>query len=84
MLFQNAPNPVKGCTNFIFELGRPMYITLTLTDVTGIKVAGIGQGMYQTGKYSMKFDCGDIAPGIYFYTLEADGIRLTRKMVIAN
>jgi aminopeptidase N len=84
ILFQNIPNPANEYTGFIFEVDKPMYIKLSLETVTGKTLAIIAEGKYQPGKHSLSFDTGNLAPGIYFYTLEADGIRHTRKMVIAN
>jgi hypothetical protein len=36
------------------------------------------------GSYSIVYDNSKLAAGIYFYTLQVDGHRLTRKMVISE
>lgn len=81
VLAQNTPNPVADHTDFHFTLPTRATVSLKLYDAQGRQVADIlpatrlGAGAHRIG-----FDASRLPAGNYFFTLEADGIRLSRKM----
>ena len=44
----------------------------------------IAEGRMPPGAHEVSLDGHALAPGVYFYTLIADGERLTRRMVIVR
>ena len=82
-LFQNYPNPFNQTTNIKYQITNKSYITLKVYDISGKEVATILNEEKQPGKYSIRFDSGGLASGIYFYQLIADGKNNeTKKMII--
>ena len=81
-LSQNYPNPFNPSTTIAYNLKQAADVTLEVFNVTGQKVATLANGRKPAGQYEVNFDAADIASGIYFYTLNANGQSLTRKMVL--
>ena len=54
---------------------------LTVYDVRGRLVATLLDEWRPAGTFDVAFDGRRLAAGVYFYTLEADGRRLTRPIV---
>ncbi len=80
---QNMPNPFTGETTIPFSLKNGDDVTLTITDITGKQV------MVQTktaaaGQNNFVVASTDLAPGVYYYTVQAGADRVTRKMVVAE
>ena len=55
---------------------------LFITDVLGKEVAVPVSARMQSGTHNVEFDAGQLAPGIYYYTLDFEGERVTRKMMV--
>ncbi len=83
-LAQNRPNPFGRTTTFDFTLPQNGFAKLFITDITGQIVAIPVQDQMQSGVYSINFDASTLAAGIYYYTLEYNDQRITRKMVITK
>ncbi len=58
------------------------FISLEVYDVMGKKVKTLIKEKQNAGSYSVVFNAGNLASGIYFYRLEAGDIRLTRRMIL--
>lgn len=90
VLFQNHPNPLSPLggsfrmTTIPFRLGVPGFVTLKVFDILGREVARVIEERLQAGAHEVRLDTGSFAAGIYFYRLEAEGVRLTRKLVIVR
>lgn len=84
-LDQNYPNPFSGSTTLTFVLAKQEAVSLTIYDVLGRKVADVIEGApLQSGKHAYTIDVSRLAPGVYFYRLEADQTSETRQMIIAR
>jgi flagellar hook assembly protein FlgD len=62
-------------------------VTVRIYDVSGRLVRTLFSGVKDAGRYSLAWnganDRGaEVASGIYFYKMEANGFNLTRKMVM--
>jgi hypothetical protein len=53
-------------------------------DVTGQLVESVDQGTQVAGQHSVNLNTTGYAPGVYFYTLNVDGVKVTKKMVIGE
>jgi len=78
----NYPNPFNAETTFSFEIGKPTNITLKIYNVLGnIVQTVIDNKSFNEGYFSIKFDAGSLASGIYFYKLSSnDGYTKMEKM----
>lgn len=82
-LNQNYPNPVgQSGTKIKFSLPEAGIAKLTIYNAIG-RMVGLIEGSYPTGESEVKWIPDVKAPaGIYFYSLEYEGRRITRKMII--
>lgn len=83
-LHQNKPNPFNGTSEIAYELAKAGNVSLEIFDITGRLVTTVNEGMKVAGKHSLTLDATLYPQGTYFYTLKADGVSLTRKMVITE
>ncbi len=91
-LFANFPNPFNPETWIPFHLQNAGEVTLSIYGVSGHLVRTIPLGHLSSGSYDTKDTAAywdgrnehgtQVASGIYFYTLETQGVSFTRKMVV--
>jgi hypothetical protein len=81
-LEQNYPNPFNPSTAIRFSLPKASSVSLMIFDVLGRQVAVLTQEHFNPGVFSVRWNAGNNPAGVYFYRLEADGVRLTRKMML--
>lgn len=74
------PNPHAGLTTIAFELAQPAPLTLTISNLQGQIIRTVAEGQYPGGKHEIVIDITQMASGMYFYTLESEGVQKTRKM----
>jgi glycosidase len=79
-----APNPSDGPTAIRFTLPAAADVTLEIVDVSGRRVRTLACGERAAGTHALQWDGrneagANVAAGIYFVTLEADGARETRR-----
>jgi hypothetical protein len=84
VLYQNIPNPSTNMTTIRFTLPKSTYVKVGLTDVTGKFVKAVASGMYTEGTNFISMTTNDLASGTYIYTLEADGVRLSRQISVTK
>lgn len=84
-LFQNVPNPFDNRTKIEFYLPYASDIRFTISNMLGENLA-VYSGNYQSGLNSIEINPKDInlVPGVYIYTLEANGVRLSRQMLFVK
>lgn len=83
-LFQNVPNPANGTTRISFNLLESADVAFEVVDVTGKLVMSTELGNKGVGNHAMTIDVTNFATGIYYYSVIANGARLTKKMVISE
>jgi hypothetical protein len=83
-LQQNIPNPSNGSTMINYSIANSGNVMLEVYDVTGKLVESVDQGTQAAGQHSVNLNTSSYAPGVYFYTLNVDGVKVTRKMVISE
>jgi hypothetical protein len=86
-LGQNYPNPFNPSTTISFGLSGPGLVSLRIYDVAGRLVRVLVDEERPAGRYDETWNGldeagGEIASGIYFYSLEAGDFKETRKMVL--
>lgn len=82
ILGQNYPNPFNHHTSITFEIPRDTYVSLKVYSILGEEIAELAGKEYAIGKHTVEFNTQNLSNGVYFYTLKADRISVTRKMLI--
>lgn len=81
-LEQNYPNPFNPTTNINFTLKNSGLVSIKVYDMTGREVATLANGRFTAGTHTATFDASNLASGVYLYSLQANGVRLTNKMTL--
>ena len=83
-LYQNYPNPFNPVTQIKFDLAKAGNVKLSVYNINGQKIAELLNGVQNAGTHSVQFDGSNLNSGVYYYTLETDGIRQTNKMILTK
>jgi len=83
-LSQNYPNPFNPSTAIMFSLSQKVRATLRVYDMLGREVATLVDDERAAGNYSVIWDAGRHASGIYFYRLVAGDFVQTRKLMLVK
>lgn len=85
-LYNNEPNPFANSTAIRFELPKPAFVTLSVSDVFGREVAQLAARGFDAGIHTLNFVPTEfgLANGVYYYTLTTSGTSLTEKMLFVK
>ncbi|MBL4703013.1 MAG: T9SS type A sorting domain-containing protein [Flavobacteriales bacterium] len=83
-LGQNMPNPFNANTIIPFSLLNNATIEFTVTDMMGKIVERQELGTLSAGDHTIDFEAGQLAGGLYYYTVTANGKSTTKKMSVAK
>ena len=88
-LEQNFPNPFNPSTVIPLALPQRTEVRLAIFNVLGQRVRTLVDGPLEAGYHHMAWNGLDeagrqAAAGMYFYLVEADGLRQTRKMMLVK
>jgi hypothetical protein len=81
-LEQNYPNPFNPSTKINYTLAERSAVSLKVYDVLGNEVANLVNTTQEAGKHSVTFDAGNLASGLYIYTLNSGNFTSSRKMML--
>jgi hypothetical protein len=86
-LYQNHPNPFNPSTKISFSIPHESMVSITIFDAAGRRVRRLVESAYPAGLHSVQWDGRndqghEISSGVYFYRLDANRQRLSRKMIL--
>ncbi len=86
-LEQNYPNPFNASTRVRFFVGRSGPVKLAIFDIRGRMVRSLIDNSMNMGQHEIAFDGLDeygvpLPSGVYFYRLEAEGFRESKRMQV--
>lgn len=81
-LHQNYPNPFNPVTQIKYDLAKASDVKLNVYNISGQKVAELASGVMNAGSHSVEFDGSRLNSGVYYYTLETDGVSMTKKLIL--
>ena len=81
VLEQNYPNPFNPQTSIRFNLSKTGPVTLKIYDINGALVNTLMQNTLHTaGEHVISWSPSNLASGVYFYRLQAEGKTMVKKM----
>ena len=86
-LLGNYPNPFNPETKISFTLGKESNVRLAIYNIKGQLVKSLVEERMPVGEHSIIWNGVDdrgraVSSGLYFYTLQSDDYRSTRKMML--
>jgi len=89
ILLQNTPNPFESATSIKYVLPRNGLVKLAIYDISGQLVQTLVKGKKYAGTYAVSWNGMDeqgnsVRSGIYFYILEIDNLKSTKKMLLVK
>jgi|GEM_PF-2410015 len=79
-----TPNPFNPSTTIAYSVSQTGPASLKVHDLAGRLVATLVDGMVEAGGHSVVFDGSQLASGVYFTTLQANGQVQSQKMVLVK
>lgn len=88
-LLQNYPNPFNPSTVIGYNLSQAAHIRIEIYNVMGQKIKTLLKGIQPRGRGQIIWDGTDngyrgVSAGVYIYSLSAEGIRISRKMLLLD
>ncbi|MBS1494244.1 MAG: T9SS type A sorting domain-containing protein [Bacteroidetes bacterium] len=83
-LSQNYPNPFNPSTIISYQLAINSFVTLKVFDLQGKEVQTLVNKKQSAGSYSAEFIGANLPSGIYFYSLQVDNYKETKKMLLVK
>lgn len=77
-----CPNPILSETTILLNLGNSGAVKLELFDMEGRKITTILNEIRLTGESDIKWNTGNLHPGIYIYSAEIGNETLKGKLII--
>lgn len=79
---QNFPNPFRGITSIPVKLNFTADVTINIVNLVGQTVYTNKFVKAQSGINNFQVDLSNLNSGVYFYTVEADGYKITKRMMV--
>ncbi|QQL50663.1 GDSL-type esterase/lipase family protein [Mucilaginibacter ginkgonis] len=83
-LDQNFPNPANQSTTISFSLSQAGRVVIDLYNITGLKEKGLYDEYQSSGYHQFTVSTADLAPGIYIYSMQVGGRRLSKKCIVVR
>lgn len=81
-MLSNYPNPAQQSTTIVYSLNENAEATLTISDLSGKQVLFRQLGQAHSGLNQVTVDLSTLSNGVYLYTINAGGIKATRKLIV--
>jgi hypothetical protein len=81
-LYQNYPNPFNPTTKISWQSAAGSWQTLKIYDVLGNKVATLVDEYRPAGSYEVEFNAFNLPSGVYFYNLQSENFKETKKLIL--
>lgn len=81
-LYQNYPNPFNPETNIKFSINKSAQTSLKVYDISGKEITSLLNEKLIAGSYVVKFNAGNLASGVYYYSLNTGDFNQIKKMIL--
>ncbi len=82
VLEQNYPNPFNPTTAITYQLPANSKVQLTVYNMLGQKIQTLVNEKQNAGIHKVQFSGANLASGVYFYRLNANGKTQIKKMIL--
>ena len=79
---ENYPNPFSGSTTINYTIAADAAVELNVVDLLGNKVASLENSHKAAGSYSVVWNAGDVAQGMYLLQMRANNSVSIRKIIV--
>jgi arylsulfate sulfotransferase len=83
-LNQNYPNPFNPSTKISFSTPERGRVLLGVYDTLGRKIKTLISKVMTSGNHEVSFDASNLPSGVYFYSLEVNDYKNTKKMILLH
>lgn len=80
----NYPNPFNPSTQIEFGLAKGGYTSLNVYNTLGQKVHSLVDAFIPGGLHQVSFNASNLPSGMYFYTLQTEGFKETKSMLLVK
>jgi len=81
-LFDNYPNPFNPTTTINYQLPKEGLVTLIIYDMLGREVKTLVNEFKAKGRYSVNFNAGNLASGVYIYRINVSEFSSSKKLLL--
>ncbi|MGE5457158.1 MAG: T9SS type A sorting domain-containing protein [Methanococcaceae archaeon] len=81
-LKSNYPNPFNPSTIIAYSIAKEGFVSLKVFNSIGQEVAILVNERQAAGMHQIAFRAGSLPSGIYFYSLESEGFKQVKKMIL--
>jgi len=81
-LAQNYPNPFNPSTVIKYQLPEQGFVTLKIYDILGREVKTLVNEFKSKGRYSINFNAGNLASGVYIYRIKVNDFSTAKKLLL--
>ena len=74
-LSQNYPNPFNPSTAIQYSIPQESHVRIDVYNVIGQKIITLVDGMKKPGNYEIRWNGSNLSSGVYFYSINATGIK---------
>jgi len=80
-LSQNYPNPFNPTTEITYSLPSESYVTLSIYNTLGQKVATLVNGNKKAGEFDVTFDATNFPSGVYFISIKVEELNSKKNFM---
>ncbi|HSR17693.1 MAG TPA: T9SS type A sorting domain-containing protein [Ignavibacteriaceae bacterium] len=81
-LSQNYPNPFNPSTKIRYEIPTESKVLIKIYDILGREVAMLINDFQKAGRYQVEWNAGNLASGVYFYSIKAGDFHSVKKLML--
>ncbi|MBN1633032.1 MAG: T9SS type A sorting domain-containing protein [Ignavibacteria bacterium] len=83
-LYQNYPNPFNPVTKIKFDVANSSNVKITVYDINGRIVGNLINENLSAGSFELSWNAKNFASGIYFYSIETEYFKDTKRMLLVK
>jgi len=84
VLQQNYPNPFNPSTLIKYSVPKASNVSVKIYNSLGMEVKTVIDNFHTIGNYSEIVDMDGFASGVYFYTMQSDNFKETKRMILVK